>query len=283
MNKKMRVRDLSLPPGWYPRETEAIARFLQDYVPCDSKARAAIAPHAGWFYSGKTAARALSALDRSAQTVVVLGGHLPAGMPVLFAMEDAVRTPLGTIPFDTELRQALLEPLRGGEDCFRDNTVEVLLPMIRFFFPSAALLWMRLPAMPESFSAGVAIARAAEKLRRTIVVAASCDLTHYGDDYGFAPHGSGAGALHWVRETNDARFIRAVENGDPETVLLRAQKEKSACSVGAVLGALGFAKTADLKPARLLEYATSVDSLENDEDFPGSFVGYAGFAFHEFV
>jgi AmmeMemoRadiSam system protein B len=273
----MVVRDYALPPGWYPREPEAVSRFLRDFVPRQTEARAAIAPHAGWFYSGKIAAAALSALDRSAQTVVVLGGHLPAGRQPLFALEDAVRTPLGAMPIDTELRGVLLEQLHGEEDRWRDNTVEALLPMIRFFFPSAALVWIRLPAALESFNAGKAIAAAAKKLNRNIVAAASTDLTHYGENYGFSPQGSGPEALRWMKDVNDARFIRAMEEGDPEAVLLRAEQEKSACSAGAVLGALGFAKAAKLQPARLLEYATSADVFEKEEGFPGSFVGYAAF------
>jgi AmmeMemoRadiSam system protein B len=274
----MEIREPSLPAGWYPQSPAEIENFLAAYTAVQSGAGAAIAPHAGWFYSGGIAARAMASLERQAETLVIIGGHLPAGNPPLFALEDGVRTPLGIMPLDAELRHVLLKELDGKEDRYRDNTVEVLLPMARFFFPNAALLWLRLPAEIESFASGGIIAKTASALGRALVVLASTDLTHYGRNYGFSPMGGGSKALRWVREVNDANFIHAVEAGDPAAVLERAETDCSACSAGAVLGAMGFAAERRSGSARLLEYTTSADVVEG-EGAPDSFVGYAAFAF----
>ncbi|MDR1836749.1 MAG: AmmeMemoRadiSam system protein B [Treponema sp.] len=276
----MQIREYSLPEGWYPRDpdkvTDAINRFLRESSRPSSPSRAAISPHAGWYYSGRIAAAAVCSLDPQAETVTVIGGHLSSGDPALFAMEDAVRTPFGPMNIDRDLRSALMEELGGEEDRFRDNTVEILLPMVRFFFPRAMLLWLRLPAQETSFEAGRAISRAAVKLKRMVNVLASTDLTHYGRNYGFSPHGTGEDALRWMRQVNDASFIRAVEEGEKGLVLRRAECDRSACSAGAVLGAMGFAEAEKLGGARLLDYGTSAD-LQNDP--PDSFVGYAAFTF----
>jgi len=286
----MQIREYSLPAGWYPRNPSEIADFLSDFskntglYAQQPAVRAAVSPHAGWYYSGRIAARAVACLNPQAETIVVLGGHLPAGYPALFAMEDAVRTPFGPMRIDDELRSVLKKELNGEEDRFRDNTVEVLLPMVRFFFPQANLLWLRLPAETSSYKAGKTTARASEKLNRKINVLASTDLTHYGSNYGFSPHGSGLKALRWVREVNDANFIKAVESGKSEEVLLRAEEDSSSCSAGAVLGVMGFAEEAGLGGARLLEYATSADAgggAQASGEIPDSFVGYAAFAFGE--
>ncbi|MCL2270485.1 MAG: AmmeMemoRadiSam system protein B [Treponema sp.] len=268
----MNLRESSLPAGWHPRNPDEISRFLSGMA--RGTARAAIAPHAGWYYSGKIAARAVASIDSSITTLVIIGGHLPAGCPPLFAMEDAVSTPLGAITINAGLRTALYSELDGSEDRYRDNTVEVLLPMARFFFPEAALLWLRLPAEISSFEAGKKIAAAADTGRTAVL--ASTDLTHYGPNYGFTPKGTGPDALRWMRETNDRRFIEAVESGNPEEVLERGETDSSSCSAGAVLGAMGFASAAGACPASLLEYGTSADVTEAD-----SFVGYAAFAFPE--
>ena len=273
----MRLRDYSLPAGWYPRDSGEISRFLSDFT-VRGKARAAVSPHAGWYYCGRIAARGAASLDPDAQTVVVLGGHLPAGSPFLFAMEDAARTPFGPLPIDADLRSVLLKELDGKEDRYRDNTVEVLLPMVHFFFPDAMLLWLRLPAETASFEAGKTIAAFAAKLNRKINVLASTDLTHYGPNYGFSPQGAGMAALAWVRDVNDANFIRAVESSQSGEALLRAGRDCSACSAGAVLGAMGFAEAEGLGKARLLEYGTSAD-IGDEEEVPDSFVGYAAMAF----
>jgi len=273
----MQIREYSLPMGWYPRTAAEVSLFLTDFRPAGPFSRAVVAPHAGWYYSGRVAARAVSRLAPDAETVIVIGGHLSDSQP-LFAMEDAVRTPCGPMPIDEQLRGVLLKNLDGREDRYRDNTVEVLLPMVRFFFPKARLLWLRLGAQSASFTAGKIIAREAANLNRKVNVIASTDLTHYGASYGFMPQGRGEAALRWVRETNDAAFIKAVESGNSVEVLRRAERDSSACSAGAVLGAMGFAQEEGLGGARLLEYATSAD-VRDDEGIPDSFVGYAAMAF----
>jgi AmmeMemoRadiSam system protein B len=269
----MKLRESSLPSGWYPKNPDEISRFLSGFDRGTSAA--AIAPHAGWYYSGKIAARAAASLEKKINTLVVIGGHLPAGYPPLFAMEDAVYTPLGNMTINTGLRDLLYKAAGGQEDRFRDNTVEVLLPMARFFFPDASLLWLRLPAEIASFETGKAIAAAAAEMDCAVAILASTDLTHYGPNYGFSPKGTGPQALRWVEDTNDRRFIAAVESGDPAAVLERAEKDSSSCSVGAVLGAMGFASAKKLAPARLLEYSTSAFV---SAEVPDSFVGYAAFA-----
>jgi len=271
----MQIREYSLKAGWFPRDPGEAAAFLTGLNKGSEEAktsRAAIAPHAGWYYSGRIAARAVSSLQPEAETIVVLGGHLPAGSPALFAMEDAVRTPFGLISIDKDLRSILMNELNCSEDRYRDNTVEVLLPMVKYFFPNANLLWLRLPADMRSFETGRIISGASAELQRKINVLASTDLTHYGLNYGFSPHGTGQKALKWVREVNDAKFIKAVEDGEAEEVLLCAQRDNSACSAGAVLGALGFAENEKLGKPQLLEYGTSAD-IDPDE-IPESFVGY---------
>jgi AmmeMemoRadiSam system protein B len=300
----MNLRESSLPAGWYPRSPAEISRFLSGFAGRDggdSRGKgggttgaesppegrtlrgmniAAISPHAGWFFSGSIAARAVSALDPNSQTLAIIGGHLPRGMPPLFALEDAVETPLGPMPIDTELRGALIKELAGRDDSYRDNTVEVLVPMVRFFFPEASLLWVRFPAEESSFEAGRILAQTAAALERKLAVLGSTDLTHYGDNYGFLPRGRGPDAHRWVREVNDAKFIRAVESGIPEAVLERAERDRSSCSAGAVLGAMGFAQVLGAGPARLLEYGTSADVLSDEGEAAfDSFVGYGALAF----
>jgi len=275
----MTLRKSSLTTGWYPQDPEEIIRFLSVFSasPYDGPARAVIAPHASWFYSGKMAAMAIACLDRQIETLAIIGGHVPADRKPLFAMEDAVQTPLGKMMFDTELRTAMLGETDGQEDSFPDNTVEVLLPMARFFFPKALLLWMRLPENMSSFEAGKTLATVAARQGRKLAVVASADLTHYGPNYGFTPMGTGPEALRWVEEVNDRRFIEAVEAGNPAEMLERARTECSSCSAGAVLGAMGFAQASGIGPAQLLEYGTSADVEKNSPKV--SFVSYAAFAF----
>jgi AmmeMemoRadiSam system protein B len=273
------LRKRRLPAGWYPQTaaltTAAIRGFLDAAPPPvrERTACAAIAPHAGWFYSGRLAAASVLALKSDADTVVIIGGHLPVGAPPLFFEEDAAETPLGPFEIDAELRARLREALTASaSDCYQDNTIEVLLPLARFFFPAAKLLAVRLPPEPASFEAGTLLARLGDALGRSLVVLGSTDLTHYGPAYGFSPKGAGQPALDWVRTVNDRALIQAVEAGDATAVLTTSRRDQSACSAGAILGALGFARERGATHPRLLAYATSADA---ESVVPSSFVGYA--------
>ena len=273
----MNLREMNLPNGWYPRQKDKIGEFLKPFVktgaPSGQAGFAAIAPHAGWYYSGQTAAVAVSSLYADAETVAVIGGHLPRGIDVLIAPEEGVKTPLGTMMIDVELREEFKKLVSSKPDRYQDNTVEVLLPMVHYFFPKSKLLWLRFPAEEKSFDAGKILAKTAAGLGRRLVVLSSTDLTHYGDNYGFSPMGKGKPALEWVKKVNDAAFIEAVLEGDPSLVLKRAEEDSSACSAGAVLGVLGFTASGGRSP-RLLEYRTSAD-VSQDDEVPSSFVGYA--------
>jgi AmmeMemoRadiSam system protein B len=276
----MNLRKSCLPPGWHPHTARGVSRFFED-LPREQRggALAALAPHAGWHYSGALAARAALSLDRDVETVAVIGGHLLGGSSPLIADEDAVKTPLGEMPLDRDLGLALSQALDCKPDRYADNTVEVLTPMAHYLFPRAKLLWLRFPADKSAFDAGRELARIAGALGRKLVVLGSTDLTHYGESYGFAPHGEGEQALAWVREQNDARFIAAVRSGDPQAILRRAEEDRSACSAGAVLGALGFALERGAANAELLAYGTSAE--KTPEDPPASFVGYGAFCWHK--
>ncbi|GAB1481335.1 hypothetical protein MASR2M78_01500 [Treponema sp.] len=62
----------------------------------------------------------------------------------------------------------------------------------------------------------------------------------------------------------------AVLDGKPEAIEERATLDSSSCSVGAVLGALGFAHEQKAYKSQLLAYATSAD-----EQSAPNVVGYA--------
>jgi len=135
----MNLRKPCLPPPWYPRNPVKISEFLSAYTPVPARAHpagiAAVAPHAGWYYSGAIAAQAVAALaiasaatpassaaigETGAETIAVIGGHLPRGGPALFATEDAAETPLGNMEMDKELLEIFIKELPSGFDAAED-------------------------------------------------------------------------------------------------------------------------------------------------------------------
>ncbi|HUW41300.1 MAG TPA: AmmeMemoRadiSam system protein B [Rectinemataceae bacterium] len=282
----MVVRKMALPAGWYPRHRSEVEdsvaswRAFSSSVAGTPSALAAVAPHAGWVFSGRFASRAVQSLAE-ADTVAVIGGHLPAFASPLAAYEDGFDTPLGPIEADPELLGALADAFGErfggvvGKDEDRDNTVEVQLPLVRLRFPAARLLWLRAPNGPAAIELGAALAAAAASTGRRLVCLGSTDLTHYGPSYGFSPKGRGPAAEDWVRGVNDRRFIEALLALDPAEALRRGETDGSACSSGAAAAALSFALSAGASRAELLGYGTSLETRRDE-----SFVGYAALAFY---
>jgi AmmeMemoRadiSam system protein B len=271
----MNVRPRSLPPGWYPGGREQAIRDIEEfrshYEKPGEKAIAGIAPHAGWSFSGSIACHVFQSLSNDVETIVVIGGHLAPHSGLLAAPEQGYETPLGVLDADLQLLDDLHGALAFKEDVYADNTVEVQLPLLKYLHPRARALHLRASPSAEALRLGEQLAAAAKRLDRKIGVIGSTDLTHYGDNYGFAPRGSGAGAVKWVKEVNDRRLIEALLALELEKALELAGREHSACSVGAAAAAARFAERSGAEGGELLEYRTSYDLS------PGPFfVGYAG-------
>lgn len=275
------TRGLSLPPGWYPDNGDEARKMVLNWVAdtAQGKALASISPHAGWTFSGRLAARAIRALMQ-VDTVIVVGGHLHASNPILYAPELNFQTPVGTIEADKDFLEAIFAELKESSipapqpDRAIDNSVEVLLPLIAILHPKARILWFRGPPRADSKALGEAIGRVSATLGKSAVCIGSTDLTHYGPAYGFTPAGFGEKAEKWVRNTNDKGFINELLEMNCEKALANAVKKNSACSPGAVIAAMGFALEMGATRAELLEYSSSLEihAAEN-------FVGYAAVTF----
>ena len=235
---------------------------------------AGIVPHAGWYFSGDLAFLVFNSIDSTVDTVVVVGGHLPADGPVYVAPEDAYDTPLGQVQADIELRRAIIREMPCEDDHGTDNTVEVQLPLLRGLLPGSRALALRAPAGHSAVQLGLAIAAAAERLSRKVAVIGSSDLTHYGPQYRYSPMGVGETALRWVKEVNDAEMIRFFVDLDAQGAIMFAREHRAACSVGAAAAAIAFAGAKGAVNGELLKYRTS-----RERGPASSFVGYAAITY----
>ncbi len=275
----MNIRRRGLPPGWYPGSESstkrAIERMMANIEKEDLNGLAGVVPHAGWDFSGEVSLRVMSALDSTAQTVVVIGGHLHPSDANYAAKEDMYETPIGLIKADIELLKLLETETELAEDRYTDNTVEIQLPLVRYMFPEAKVLWLRSSPSERAIKLGNALARCSKKLDRRIIVLGSTDLTHYGLNYGFMPMGLGKSAVEWVKNVNDREFLDLLLSFKAEEAIRHAVKNKSACSAGAAVAALTYAKETGRTKSKLVAYKTSYDV------YPGeSFVGYGGIVYY---
>jgi AmmeMemoRadiSam system protein B len=275
-------RERSLPRGWYPFDGKdckgEIESYLEGWSPFhfpSDVGRGGIVPHAGWYFSGRLAARVFSSLESKskADVVVLYGGHLGLEDFPQIVMEEAWETPLGDIEIHTDFIKLLMKRIDAKKESSSsgDNTIEVQLAMVKYFFPEAKLVAIRSPVSLKAKILGEEVAKISQTEGISILAIGSTDLTHYGPNYGFLKKGIGPTAVKWVKEDNDKGFIERALSMDIEGLLLHAQKNDSACSAGAAASAVATCKALGSKKGILLDYYTSYDIMPDD-----SFVGYGG-------
>jgi len=193
MNEK-RIRPSAVAGSFYAGEEKALRRYLterlemaEDYTG-GGEIVAAAAPHAGYVYSADIAAPVYKALSKAEfDTVVIIGhdfGSNAAGVIGVLTNYDAFQTPLGEVPVDRELCDALLAADRriicNDSVHRREHSVEVQVPFLQMVarkpFKIVPMLFGE--ATPEHCQ------RLAELLqkhqgKRRLLVLSSTDLSHY--------------------------------------------------------------------------------------------------------
>ncbi len=192
------VRPSLIAGSWYPGSPEALRRTVDDYLaraeffPTNDELIALISPHAGYPYSGSTAAYAYRQLQgRTYDTVVLLGPtHRDDFGALAISTQKYYWTPLGQVELDTEFIDALtgrVAARRVTQD--HEHSLEIQLPFLQRTLGAFKLvpLMLGLPfyivgesARPVCEQLAAALAELA-RTRRVLFVASS-DLSHL-DDY----------------------------------------------------------------------------------------------------
>ena len=283
----MSLRKSAFSGSWYPSDKKACEDQIRQFLEADKNQSVSVAnpvggivPHAGWFFSGSIACNVIHRLAQAASpdVVVVFGMHLHGGSPRTIMPEGEWETPFGPIAVDKALAGELTRryafqtetPTRFQQD----NTIELQMPFIRYFFKNARVVAMGVPPTAETLALAKSVVETTRELDLSMVVIGSTDLTHYGPNYGLTSKGAGPKAVDWVRNENDRRVIEAMTRMDPEAVIREGLSNDNACCCGAAAAAIAVGKALGAPKADMLAYATSYDKSPGD-----SFVGYVGMLF----
>ena len=224
----------------------------------------AIAPHAGWIYSGRTAMRSIVSLAaKSPETVIVFGAvHVLTHADASLFSEGTWQTPLGLAAVDSDLGGLIrrIDHVQDDPEAHRfEHSIEVLLPMIQHVLPEARIVPLMVKPVRRAEQIGRDCARAAKESGRRVAFLASTDLTHYGPAFGIEPVGRGAAGVKWAKEVNDRRLIKLIAVGRALEVLAEAEQSRSACGAGAVAALLGAMGELGAVEFRELEHTSSAE------------------------
>ncbi|RLF39884.1 MAG: hypothetical protein DRN00_00780 [Thermoplasmata archaeon] len=237
--------------------------------------KGAVAPHAGYMYSGAIAAHSYKAIaeDGFADTFIILGpNHTGMGSGVSLYHRGEWETPFGKVPIDEEIAKKLL----GGiidmdEDAHRyEHSIEVQLPFLQFIEENFSIvpICMAMQDVDTSKEVGEALARAIKDSDKRVVVIASTDFSHVGLNYMNSPP-RGKGVDEYARE-QDKKAIDKILEMDPEGLIERVYSERiSMCGYGCVAAMLFAVRELGARNAKLLKYGTSYEVVPGE-----SCVGY---------
>ena len=225
----------------------------------------AVAPHAGYMYSGRVAAAVYARIQPPATLVILGPNHTGMGVQAAIMTEGAWATPLGEVGIDRALARAIAEasPTLAEDPLAHldEHSVEVQLPFIQVLMPGAQFV----PICLMSQSLGVcrdvghAVAEGVRQTGRPAVIVASTDMSHY--------------VPQEVAERKDRQAIAAVEALDAEGLFAVVRRERiSMCGFHPTAAALVAARELGATAGHLVQYATSG---EVSGDFQ-QVVGYAG-------
>jgi AmmeMemoRadiSam system protein B/AmmeMemoRadiSam system protein A len=247
--------------------------MLAAVEPVDGEPIGLIVPHAGYVYSGPVAAAGFRQMDGGDYDVAVIiasDHQAPSSDPISVWAEGGFETPLGVVPVDVELAQALVEAdprITFDPDTHEgEHPIEIELPFLQRVCPGCHVVPVLMGADDEDAVQALADALLSALPGRRAVLVASSDLSHYPayDD-----------AL-----VVDGATLTAIETGDPTRVretsaaLMAAgfpNLATCACGRGPILVTMRVAQGLGADTINVLRYANSGDSAGGDKS---QVVGY---------
>ncbi len=264
----MSVRKMKLPEGWYPHDKKGIEEFIREWntkgETYSNSSIAGIVPHAGWYFSGRSAWNIISRIPANCTTVIIAGGHLHSIQNSICWNDDEYETPLGPLKLNNKLFNLFCGDL--DVDSSPDNTIEIQLPLIKYNNPEVEILPVRLSPVKDSFFWGEKIGSYCRANGIKAFFLGSTDLTHYGASYGNLQYENNG---HPVQDAcnQDRKLMEYLVKGDYDKSIDSVEKWQTACSVGGALGAAGFAKSFGKIPGTIQSLTGSYEKIPDKSNF----------------
>jgi AmmeMemoRadiSam system protein B len=260
------VRKPAVAGQFYPIDKNTLLGDLGTLVPVGKDkidAIGAVAPHAGYMYSGAVAGELYARLEPKAVYVVLSPNHHGHGADFA-ASSEPWDTPLGTIDVDERILSSVLKrtslvKVDKLAHAF-EHSAEVQVPFIQVTSPGAKIvpITVKYGSPEELEEVSNSIADAVKESGRDAIIIASSDMTHYES--------------RALATKNDNDAIERILALDPLGLMrVVEQKNISMCGYVPAVMMLMASKRLGAKKAELIRYADSGD-VTGDTD---AVVGYA--------
>jgi len=224
----MTVRRASHADSWYSGDSLQLARELEQWLNTvqvlGTGARAVICPHAGYRFSGPTAAHSFKQIDPDkVRRIFILGpSHHVRLSGCAVTGCSRYQTPLGDLAIDTAIVRDLCDTglfetmtMEADED---EHSIEMQLPYIAKVMECARHSYTIVPIMVGSLSPsseakyGKVLAKYLEDPSNCFVI--SSDFCHWGNRFRYTHYDQNAGHIFQSIEALDKQGMELIERLD---------------------------------------------------------------------
>jgi MEMO1 family protein len=264
------VRQPAVVGRFYPSDPATLKEEVRTFVsqgrsPKQIHALGCIVPHAGYLYSGHVAGAVFAKLAIPELCIILCPNHTGMGRALAIMSEGAWDTPLGAVPIERDLAEALKKRFSAVEEDSAahraEHAIEVELPFLQTLHPGIKFVPLALGTSQFEVleELGVAIADVIAAQDRPVLIIASSDMNHYESD-----------AITRIKDQSAIEPILALV---PRALYDVATLQRiSMCGLGPAVTMLTAAKKLGANSAELVKYATSGD-ISGERNMV---VGYAG-------
>lgn len=285
-------RPLKFAGSWYESDPKKLSSQFDGF---DQRARpkvapvakdigdrpilAIVAPHAGYAFSGPTAACSyLAPESKKIKRVFLLGpSHYKAFRGAAVTADKSFATVLGDLNVDSDVVSDLKNNHHFHElsDVHRDeHSLEMQLAFIKRDYGNVKIVPILIGRLEDACEARYIGARIKSQLKEGDLVVVSSDFTHYGPRYGYAPFAGQKGDLGEQVKRLDMEAFSHLERNDLDGFFdFYKNTEDTICGVYAL--AVLLAMLPEDARGHLIDYRTSRDSIVEDDQNSVSYLAIA--------
>ena len=259
---------------FYPGQSQVLSAEIKKFLDnaatpkITGEVKCLIAPHAGYMYSGPVAAHAYKIIiGKEYEAVIVLAPSHRVGFVGAAVFDgDYYQTPLGDVPTEKEICQALLDSsqyflVNDRADMF-EHSLEVQVPFLQKVLKNFKIVPIVVGQLDLEAAQEVADSINKIAANKNVLLVASSDLSHYHP----AP----------TAEALDQRALKTIELGNFQKLWeLEASGQVELCGIGPVMVVSIYAQEIKALTVKILKYNHSGEVTGDNSGV----VGYGAVAF----
>lgn len=268
--KPQEIRKAVVAGTWYAGDAGELRKEIENYLEnakiahIQGEILALVSPHAGYAYSGFTAANAYKQVQGNSYdaVIVIAPSHREQFYGVSVYNKDGYETPLGVVPVEKSIANAIIdfdESIRFSMEGHRDeHSLEIQLPFLQVAIPKLKIVpiviwdysWENCKLLADAITRAVA--------GKKVLIVASSDLYH--------------GYSYDDCKAVDKKTLEQIVALKPDKLNKNFQKQElMACGAGGIVAAEIVAKNLGANSAEIV-FQTNSNDVTGDKG--GYVVGY---------